>query len=80
MNPVQEQKEQHPGFHMVPYRSTNWARQCLTSLSRREAVLSLWCGRSGPAGLKLCTLMHMYPPERTIGSGRIKQVMPRNRI
>jgi hypothetical protein len=26
--------------------STNLARQCLTSLSRREAVLSLWYGRS----------------------------------
>ena len=26
---------------MVPHRSTNLARQCLTSLSRREAVLSL---------------------------------------
>ena len=31
---------------MVPHRSTNQARQCLTSLSRREAVLSLWFGRS----------------------------------
>ena len=31
---------------MVPHRSTNLARQCLTSLSRREAVLSLWYGRS----------------------------------
>ena len=29
---------------MVPHRSTNWARQCLTSLSRREAVLSLLYG------------------------------------
>ena len=32
--------------NVVPHRSTNLARQCLTSLSRREAVLSLWCGRS----------------------------------
>ena len=27
--------------NVVPHRSTNRARQCLTSLSRREAVLSL---------------------------------------
>ena len=32
--------------NVVPHRSTNRARQCLTSLSRREAVLSLWFGRS----------------------------------
>ena len=31
---------------MVPHRSTNRARACLTSLSRREAVLSCWYGRS----------------------------------
>lgn len=31
---------------MVPHRSTNRARTCLTSLSRREAVLSCWYGRS----------------------------------
>ena len=29
---------------MVPHRSTNQARRCLTSLSRREAVLSLLYG------------------------------------
>ena len=32
--------------NVVPHRSTNQARQCLTSLSRREAVLSLFYGRS----------------------------------
>jgi hypothetical protein len=32
--------------NVVPHRSTNQARQCLTSLSRREAVLSLWYGPS----------------------------------
>ena len=31
---------------MVPHRSTNQARRCLTSLSRREAVLSSLYGRS----------------------------------
>jgi hypothetical protein len=31
---------------VVPHRSTNRARTCLTSLSRREAVLSSWYGRS----------------------------------
>jgi hypothetical protein len=30
---------------VVPHRSTNQARTCLTSLSRREAVLSCWYGR-----------------------------------
>ena len=30
---------------MVPHRSTNRARCCLTSLSGREAVLSTWYGR-----------------------------------
>ena len=32
--------------NVVPHRSTSWARACLTSLSRREAVLSSWYGRS----------------------------------
>ena len=30
----------------ISHRSTNQARTCLTSLSRREAVLSCWYGRS----------------------------------
>ena len=32
--------------NVVPHRSTNLTRTCLTSLSRREAVLSCWYGRS----------------------------------
>ena len=32
--------------NVVPHRSTNRARRCLTLLSRREAVLSSWYGRS----------------------------------
>ena len=32
--------------NVVPHRSTSLARRCLTSLSRREAVLSSWYGRS----------------------------------
>ncbi len=32
--------------NVVPHRSTNRARACLTSLSRRDAVLSCWYGRS----------------------------------
>ena len=31
--------------NVVPHRSTNQARTCLTSLSGREAVLSCWYGR-----------------------------------
>lgn len=42
---------------MVPHRSTNLARRCLTSLSRREAVLSSWYGRS-------CKT-NTYPPSHT---------------
>ncbi len=36
--------------NVVPHRSTNRARRCLTSLSRREAVLSSWYGRSYQIG------------------------------
>ena len=44
--------------NVVPHRSTNWARTCLTSLSRREAVLSCWYGRSQYCKTRtlLCTL------------------------
>ena len=42
----QKQKNNTRDSNVVPHRSTNLARQCLTSLSRREAVLSLWYGRS----------------------------------
>ena len=43
---------------MVPHRSTNWTRQCLTSLSRREAVLSLLYGRSW-SHVSLATYKHI---------------------
>ena len=43
---IKEQKNNTRDSNVVPHRSTNLARQCLTSLSRREAVLSLWYGRS----------------------------------
>ncbi len=42
----QKQKNNTRDSNVVPHRSTNLARQCLTSLSKREAVLSLWYGRS----------------------------------
>ncbi len=32
--------------NVVPHRSTNRTRRCLTSQSRRDAVLSSWYGRS----------------------------------
>jgi len=40
--------------NVVPHRSTNQAQRCLTSLSRREAVLSTstWCSQE-TFGLKL---------------------------
>ena len=41
-----EQKNNTRDSNVVPHRSTNRARTCLTSLSRREAVLSCWYGRS----------------------------------
>ena len=40
------QKNNTRDSNVVPHRSTNLARRCLTSLSRREAVLSSWYGRS----------------------------------
>jgi hypothetical protein len=45
-----QQKNNTRDSNVVPHRSTNLARQCLTSLSRREAVLSLWYGRSYQCG------------------------------
>jgi hypothetical protein len=44
---------------VVPHRSTNQARTCLTSLSRREAVLSCWYGRSR-CGLSSITTVSYY--------------------
>ena len=41
-----EQKNNTRDSNVVPHRSTNLARSCLTSLSRREAVLSWLYGRS----------------------------------
>ena len=40
------QKNNIRDSNVVPHRSTNQALTCLTSLSRREAVLSCWYGRS----------------------------------
>ncbi len=39
-----EQKNNTRDSNVVPHRSTNLARQCLTSLRRREGGLSLWYG------------------------------------
>ena len=39
--------------NVVPHRSTNLTRRCLTSLSGREAVLSSWYGRSCKRWLQL---------------------------
>ncbi len=43
---MQRKKNNTWDSNVVPHRSTNQARRCLTSLSRREAVLSTWYGRS----------------------------------
>ena len=43
---VERQKINTRDSNVVPHRSTNLARWCLTSLSRREAVLSSLYGRS----------------------------------
>lgn len=54
------QKNNTQDSNVVPHRSTNWARQCLTSLSRREAVLSLWYERSfsnGPSNNSKCVVL-----------------------
>ena len=52
----EKQKNNTRDSNVVPHRSTNLARQCLTSLSRREAVLSLWYGRSWT----YTTFLHIY--------------------
>ena len=49
---TKKQKNNTRDSNVVPHRSTNLARQCLTSLSRREAVLSLWYVRSWRHTLK----------------------------
>ena len=41
-----EKKNNTADSNVVPHRSTNAARTCLTSLSGREAVLSDWFDRS----------------------------------
>ena len=44
---VEEAKENNTrDSNVVPHRSTNRARTCLTSQSRRDVVLSCWYGRS----------------------------------
>lgn len=52
-----EQKNNTRDSNVVPHRSTNRARRCLTSLSRREAVLSSWYGRSCYAWKKLISIL-----------------------
>lgn len=47
---IEHKKNNTRDSNVVPHRSTSLARQCLTSLSRREAVLSLWYGRSCTEG------------------------------
>lgn len=44
-NKIREKEYNTRDSNVVPHRSTNRARTCLTSLSRREAVLSCWYGR-----------------------------------
>ena len=52
--------------NVVPHRSTNLTRSCLTSLSRREAVLSWLYGRSCYHGrylyLWMCSLLQYIQP------------------
>lgn len=51
---TKEKKENNTrDSNVVPHRSTNRARACLTSLSRREAVLSCWYGRSRVEATKI---------------------------
>ena len=54
---VEKQKINTRDSNVVPHRSTNLARWCLTSLSRREAVLSSLYGRSW-WHMPLITLSH----------------------
>ena len=52
--------------NVVPHRSTNQARRCLTSLSRREAVLSSWYGRSCPTQALLPIQSNTYQIRQAI--------------
>ena len=49
---AQEQKNNTRDANVVPHRNTNRAQLCLTSLSRRQAVLSSWYGLSCPTSCK----------------------------
>ena len=59
--------------NVVPHRSTNRARQCLTSLSRREAVLSLWFGRSRHTPSFVTSYTHS-PSKNTFFTALIEQL------
>jgi hypothetical protein len=48
---------------VVPHRSTNRARQCLTSQSERDAVLSLLYGRSWKTTAKQCIKQLLFQQE-----------------
>ena len=56
----QKKKNNTRDSNVVPHRSTNRARRCLTSLSRREAVLSSWYGRSYRHGVHSNTQLLSY--------------------
>ena len=48
------QKVSTQDSNVVPHRSTNWARRCLTSLSEREAVFSSLYGRLWELQVSTC--------------------------
>ena len=71
--------------NVVPHRSTNRARCCLTSLSGREAVLSTWYGRAWQktSTYNIHTCLHLKTTkqhrERRCSAGAIMVVPNHNR-
>ena len=75
---AQQQKNNIEYSNVVPHRSTNPTRQCLTSLSRREAVLSLWYGRSCHSSIPapLHTLLKLNHSTNTPTPNSIPPISP----
>ena len=80
-NNRKKQKNNTRDSNVVPHRSTNLARLCLTSLSRREAVLSQWYGRSWSREteftLQICNLKVIFASTWNTFGGNILHVAMR---
>ena len=64
--------------NVVPHRSTNLTRRCLTSLSGREAVLSSWYGRFRQEVFMQIHILYLRSL-KSIGSQRARLRKPKGR-